>query len=133
MPRFRKVSESTPQVFIFVSIFSDISWNLFMEFQRLHKVQRIQSKPQSKTREDNQDVPEKELKKLTVDTLAEDKKSDYFRPIREATSYRDHILELIDNIEDMIVSLNHCSDFEKEDMLMEIKTENETLKGLLQE
>ena len=59
----------------------------FMEFQKLHKEQRIQSKAQFKTSEYNYDIPEKELKKLTVETLAEDKKSDYYRPIRAATSY----------------------------------------------
>ena len=105
----------------------------FMEFQKLHKQQRIQSKAQSKTSDDNYDVPEKELNKLTVDTLGEEKKSDYYRAIRAATSYRNHILELIDNIEGMIDSLNHCPDFEKEELIMEIKTENDTLKGLVQE
>ena len=48
----------------------------FKEFQTLHKEQRIRFKTQAKSNDDNYDVPEKELKKLTVDTLAEDKKSD---------------------------------------------------------
>ena len=49
----------------------------FKEFQKLHKEQRIRFKTQAKSNDDNYDIPEKELKKLTVDTLAEDKKSDY--------------------------------------------------------
>ena len=105
----------------------------FREFQKLHKEQRIQFKVQFKTSEDTFDIPDKELKKLTVETLAEDKKSDYYRAIRAATSYRNHILELIDNIEDTIDNLKYFPDFEKEEMLMEIKIENETLKGLVQE
>ena len=105
----------------------------FKEFQKLHKEQRIRFKTQAKTNDDNYDIPEKELKKLTVDTLAEDKKSDYYRAIRAATSYRNHILELIDNIDGMITSLDHCPDFEKDELIMDIKTENETLKGLVQE
>ena len=92
---------------------------LFMEFQKPHREQRIQSKNQTKTSQDNYDIPEKELKKFTVDTLAEDKKSDYYRAIRAATSYRNHILEMIDNIEGMIDSLSHCPDFEKEALHME--------------
>ena len=104
-----------------------------MEFQKLHKEQRVRFRTQTKSNDDNYDIPEKELKKLTVDTLAEDKKSDYYRAIRAATSYRNHILELIDNIDGMITSLDHCSDFEKDELIMDIKTENETLKGLVQE
>ena len=69
--------------------------------------------------------------KLTVDNLAEDKKSDYYRTIRTTTSYRNHILELIDNIDGMITSLDHCPDFEKDELTMDIKTENESLKGLV--
>ena len=105
----------------------------FMEFQKLHKEQRVRFRTQTKSNDDNYDIPEKELKKLTVDTLAEDKKSDYYRAIRAATSYRNHILELIDNIDGMITSLDHCPDFEKNELIMDIKTENETLKGLVQE
>ena len=52
--------------------------------------------------------------------------------IRVLTSYRNHILELIDNIEGRIVSLTHFPDFEKDELVMDIKTENETLKGLVQ-
>lgn len=78
-------------------------------------------------------IYQKQLKRLTVDTLAEDKKSDYYRDIRAAKSYRNHILELSGNIEDMIICLCHCPDFDKEEMLMEIQTEKETLKGLIQE
>ena len=33
----------------------------------------------------------------------------------------------------MINSLDHCPDFEKNELIMDIKTENETLKGLVQE
>ena len=33
----------------------------------------------------------------------------------------------------MITSLDHCPDFEKDELIMDIKTENETLKGLVQE
>ena len=84
----------------------------FMEFQKLHKEQRVRFRTQTKSKDDNYDIPEKELKKLTVDTLAEDKKSDYYRAIKAATSYRNHILELIDNIDGMITSLDHCPDFD---------------------
>ena len=105
----------------------------FMEFQKLQKEQRIQSKVQFKTSEDTFDIPDKELKKLTVETLAEDKKSDYYRAIRVATSYRNHILDMCESLEDMMESLDYCPDFVKEETLMEIKTENETLKGLVQE
>ena len=43
------------------------------------------------------------------------------------------MLKLIDNIEGMIISLNHCPDFKNEEMIMEIMTENKTLKGLVQD
>ena len=33
----------------------------------------------------------------------------------------------------MIISINQCPDFEKDELIMDIKTENETLKGLVQE
>ena len=106
----------------------------FREFQKIHKEQRFQSKDISKTKEDTGfDVPEKELKKLTVETLAEDKKSDYFRAIRAATAYRNQILDMCESLEYFIESLEHCPDFEKEEMIMNIRTENETLKGLVQE
>ena len=106
----------------------------FREFQKIHKEQRFQSKDPSKTKEDTRfHIPEKELKKLTVETLAEDKKSDYFRAIRAATAYRNQILDMCESLEDLIESLNHCPDFEKEDTLMHVKTENETLKSLVQE
>ena len=55
-----------------------------------------------------------------MDTLAEDKKSDYYRAIRSATSYRNHILELIDNIDGTITSLDYCPDFEKDELIMDI-------------
>ena len=42
-----------------------------MEFQKLQKGQRINSKNQTKTTEKFYDIPEKELNKPTVDTLAE--------------------------------------------------------------
>lgn len=64
----------------------------FKVFQILHKEHRIRSKTQAKTNEDNYDIPEKEHKKLTVDILIEDNKSDYYRAIRAATSYRNHLL-----------------------------------------
>ena len=106
----------------------------FREFQKIHKEQRFQSKDPSKTKEDTRfHIPEKELKKLAVETLAEDKKSDYFRAIRAATAYRNQILDMCESLEDLIESLNHCPDFEKEDTLMHVKTENETLKSLVQE
>ena len=60
----------------------------FMGFQKPHKEQRIRFKTQAKTNEDNYDIPEKELKKLTIHTFAENKKSDYYKAIRVATSYR---------------------------------------------
>ena len=41
----------------------------FMEFQKLHKEQRVRFRTQTKSNDDNYDIPEKELKKLTVDTL----------------------------------------------------------------
>ena len=44
---------------------------LYMEFQKLQKGQRINSKNQTKTTEKFYDIPEKELNKPTVDTLAE--------------------------------------------------------------
>ena len=47
---------------------------------------------------------------LTKYAEKEDKRSDYYREIRAATSYRNHILELIDNIDGMITSLDHCPD-----------------------
>ena len=40
---------------------------------------------------------------------------------------------MIDNIDGMITSYDHCPDFEKDELIMDIKTENETLKGLVQE
>ena len=42
-------------------------------------------------------------------------------------------MELIDNIDGMITSLDHCPEFEKNELIMDSKTENETLKGLVQE
>ena len=44
-----------------------------------------------------------------------------------------HILELIDNTDGMITSLDHCPDLERDELIMDIMTENETLKGLVQE
>ena len=61
------------------------------------------------------------------------KKTDYYRSIRAATSYRAQILEMIDDLEAMIESLEYAPDYEKEELLIEIKTENETMKGLVQE
>ena len=68
-----------------------------------------------------------------MDTIYEDKKNDYYRAIRAATSYPNQILELYDNIEEMLISLNHFPGFEKEEMLMEMKAENEAWKGLIPE
>ena len=45
-----------------------------MEVQKLHKEQRIQSQAQFNTSEDNYDIPEKELKKSTVEALAKTKR-----------------------------------------------------------
>ena len=56
-----------------------------------------------------------------------------FRAIRAVTPYRNDMLELIDNIEDMIMSSNHGTDCAKEEMIMEIKTENKILKDLVVE
>ena len=42
-------------------------------------------------------------------------------------------MELIDNIDGMITTLDHCPDFEKDELIMDINTENETLKGLVQQ
>ena len=42
-------------------------------------------------------------------------------------------MELIDNIDGMITSLDHCPDSKKDELIMDIKTEKETLKGLVQE
>ena len=61
------------------------------------------------------------------------KKTDYYRSIRAATSYRGQILEMIDDLEAMIESLEYAPDCGKEELLIEIKTENETMKGLVQE
>ena len=66
--------------------------------------------------------------KVNVDTLAEDKKSDYYRAIRATTSYMNHILELIDNIDGMITSLDHCPNFEKDELIMDIKTARPKMK-----
>ena len=40
---------------------------------------------------------------------------------------------MIDDLEAMIESLEYAPDYEKEELLIEIKTENETMKGLVQE
>ena len=42
-------------------------------------------------------------------------------------------MESIDNTDGMIISLDHCPEFEKDELIMDIKTENKTSKGLFQE
>ena len=63
----------------------------FMEFLKLHKGQRIQSKNQTSTSEVKYNIPESMHKKLTLYTLSEDKKNNDYRPIMAATSYRNQI------------------------------------------
>ena len=104
-----------------------------LSFQRDLKKYKDETKPTSRNAKESKkfEVPTQILQNLTLD---EDKKTEYYRTLKLADTYREkienlykEITTLMDDMEDKI------PEYEKEDKEIELKTKTETLKALLQE
>ena len=104
-----------------------------LSFQRDLKKYKDETKPTSRNAKESKkfEVPTQILQNLTLD---EGKKTEYYRTLKLADTYREkienlykEITTLMDDMEDKI------PEYEKEDKEIELKTKTETLKALLQE